>query len=162
MLFWRHKLARLLDGGGVVVYPMVDASPQGGKDWELMTLHMVARRSLPELQANIVLLEKMKLLTLQERVDQMADEALVMDKLEQAIICTMPPPVLIGVGKSRSSLALKFRACLHAFMLIAGQGAHLQKFIRSIHSWVTDYGTEVVRANKFKVCIAHAVSNFKR
>ena len=44
---------------------------------------------------------------------------------------------------SRASLPLKFGALLHAMMLIAGQGEPLEMFIKSIHSWVTDYGTEV-------------------
>ena len=32
--------------GGIVVYPMVDASPQGGRDWEMIHLTIVLKRSL--------------------------------------------------------------------------------------------------------------------
>ena len=46
------------------------------------------------------------------------------------------------MGKGRSTLALKFQAVIHSIYLIVGGGKDLERFSRSIETWVSDLGTE--------------------
>ena len=130
---------------------MIDASPQGGRDFELMLLNIIQTDNLAHLHHRIEQLQGFQSMPLQDRIDQESNERDAMDSIRNCVMWHTAPPVLLGTGHGRSTLALKFHAFLHAIMLIAGHGFNLQRFVKSIHSWVTDYGTEVGFADIKKV-----------
>ena len=58
MLVWRQELAQMLADSGLVMYPMVDSSPQAGRDYEMLVLSILRAAGLPRVHADIVALEQ--------------------------------------------------------------------------------------------------------
>ena len=57
MLVTRILIKTCLEGRGLVMYPVVDSSPQGGRDYELMVLYITRRAVLARLHHRIQDLE---------------------------------------------------------------------------------------------------------
>ena len=74
-----------------------------------------------------------------------------MQRLRAGIHDIMPPPALLGMGPGRATMPMKFQAVVHAMNLVAGPDKHLEKFVRSIRSWVSDLGMEAGFASVSKV-----------
>ena len=106
---------------------MVDASPQGGHDFELMLMYMVRKVDLPGLQVDSMTLEDLRELTLEDRIDNMEKERELMGRISDRLMDHVAPPVQIGLGKGRAPLPLKFRALLHAMMLMVGKGSRWRR-----------------------------------
>lgn len=77
-----------------------------------------------------------------ERIELAAEEERLLKNIREAICWLTPPPVAIGMGKGRASVAFKLRAVLHALFLVSGPFDTLTKLLHSIHTWVSDLGTE--------------------
>ena len=58
MLTFQLILQDMMLDGGVVIYPMIDSSPQAGRDYEMVVLNVVASKLLAELHYDIVKLEQ--------------------------------------------------------------------------------------------------------
>jgi hypothetical protein len=61
MLTFRSILHNMIMDGGVVMYPMVDSSPQAGRDYEMLVVNIVAAKFLAELHVDIIKLEQRRL-----------------------------------------------------------------------------------------------------
>ena len=61
MLTFRSILHNMILDGGVVMYPMVDSSPQAGRDYEMLVVNIVAAKFLAELHVDIGKLEQRRL-----------------------------------------------------------------------------------------------------
>ena len=57
MLKFRSLLQYMMDNGGVTIYPMVDPSPQGGRDYEMVVMSVIASRDLVQLHVYVKELE---------------------------------------------------------------------------------------------------------
>ena len=57
MLVFRDRLHDMLQTGGVLVYPATDASPQAGRDYQMVVLNIIRRSVLPELLSGVLDLE---------------------------------------------------------------------------------------------------------
>ena len=147
MLMTRDWLRAQLQLGGVVVHAMVDSSPQGGHDYELLSLSITPKSKLRSLHVDMLRLEHARGKSLQERDDWFDEEQAIMSRIRDAIHLVMAPPALLGLGKGRSTLALKFRATVHAMLLLAGTDKRFEEFVSSIQTWVSDLGTESGFAN---------------
>ena len=141
MLMVRKELAEKMEAG-IVVHCMADSSPQGGHDYELMHVTMVHRPVLPQLHVDILALERRAQLSNQDRLETLGDEIELMDRIRACFQAFTPPAVMLGMGRHRSSLNLKFHAAMHALYLMAGPSAQLARFVQSICTWVSDLGTE--------------------
>lgn len=86
-------------------------------------------------------LESMQGLSKEQRLRSFDKEAAIMDKIRNAIQWHVAP--LVSLGQGRGSLALKFRAILHAFGLLSHDRDMLAQLLRSVVSWHSDYGTEI-------------------
>ena len=78
----QHYTEWLLHGRGVVLYPVVDASPQGGKDYEMVVLNIVEKRHLTELHDLTSTLEAFQYLSLEERLERFETEREIMARIE--------------------------------------------------------------------------------
>ena len=141
MLMVRKELAQKMEDG-IVVHCMADSSPQGGHDYELMHVTLVHRPVLPQLHVDILALERRAQLSNQERLETISDEIELMDRIRTCFQVFTPPAVMLGMGRHRSSLKLKFHAAMHALYLMTGPSPQLEKFAPSICTWVSDLGTE--------------------
>ena len=128
--------------GGVSIHLLADASPQGGRDYELLFLNILPRAKLPDLYDDIRALEGLCRMGIEERIRYADQEKELFERIQDAITTHTAPPVLLGGGKSRSTLAIKFRAVLHALFLIGGPFSMLEKLLKGIHTWTSDFGTE--------------------
>jgi hypothetical protein len=61
MLTMRSILHTMMQDGGLVMYPMIDSSPQAGRDYEMMVLNIVAAKHLTSLHVDITKLEQRRL-----------------------------------------------------------------------------------------------------
>eukprot|EP00974_Lingulodinium_polyedra_P096880 9389441-Lingulodinium_polyedra.AAC.1 len=119
MLAVRQWLQKLwTETGGCLVYPLVDSSPQRGRDYEMVVLNLV-HGDLAQLHADIVQLEARKDLDVETRLASWEVEENCMDRIRQCITQHVAPPVQVGFGKGRSTLACKFQAVMHAVWLVA-------------------------------------------
>lgn len=141
MLLVRKQIHALLQHG-VVLHCMVDSSPQGRHDYELLHVTLLDKQDLRQMHADICALQNLKRFSMAERVDEARREWIIMERIRKCFRELTPPPALLGMGKARSGLALKFHAAMHSLYLMAGPGPCLEAFAGSIWSWVTDHGTE--------------------
>ncbi len=65
-----------------------------------------------------------------------------MERIRSNIVRHVLPPVQLGQGPKRSTLALKYQAVLHAMSLVSQDWHTLQGLLRSIPTWLSDMGTE--------------------
>ena len=137
---WLHKL--LQQRGGIISHIMVDASPQGGHDYELLSVCIAAKHDLPAIHVDILRLEQARSMPLCDREEWLSEEQEIMSRLRSKIHQLTPPPTLLGMGKGRATLAFKFQTAIHSLHLVAGPGKNLQQFIQSIQTWLSDLGTE--------------------
>lgn len=86
-------------------------------------------------------LESVQGLSKEQRLRSFDKEAAIMDKIRNAIQWHVAP--LVSLGQGHGSLALKFRAILHAFGLLSHDRDILAQLLRSVVSWHSDYGTEI-------------------
>ena len=125
-----------------MAHAMVDSSPQGGHDYELLSLCAVPKTKLASLHVDIIRLEQARSMTLEERIAWQDDERAIFLRIAGSLWDLVPPPTLLGMGKGRSTLGHKFHASMHAIYLIAGPGKRFEEFVKSIQTWVSDFGTE--------------------
>lgn len=57
MLTFRAELARMISDHGVCIFPFVDSSPQGGRDYEIVVLNVIDKGVLPKLHCCVAFLE---------------------------------------------------------------------------------------------------------
>ena len=114
---------------------------QGGRDYEVIVLNIIMESHLLLLFAWIQELESFRHLSVEQRILNFDREKELMDKIAQAIMWCIPP--LVSLGQARGSLALKFRAVLHALALLCKDRPMLARLIASMVSFHSDYGTEI-------------------
>lgn len=141
MMMTRDILRQLINSCGLALYVQVDASPQGGRDYDMIVYNIVKATDFLDLFQYISQLESFRELAKDERSRCYDKEAALMCKIREAIQWHVVPMVCLGQG--RGSLALKFRAILHAFGLLTDDREMLSNLLRSIVSWHSDYGTEI-------------------
>lgn len=141
MMMTRDILRQLINSCGLALYVQVDASPQGGRDYEMIVYNIVKATDFLDIFQYISQLESFRELTKDERLRCYDKEAALMCKIREAIQWHMAP--MVCLGQCRGSLALKFRAILHAFGLLTDDRGMLSNLLRSIVSWHSDYGTEI-------------------
>ena len=142
MLLSRRKLEAMM-ASGIVANCMVDSSPQGGHDYELMHLTVHCKTDLSQMHVDMLALERRAQLSVHDRMNTLEVEQELMERVRKCFHTLFTPPaVLLGVGQGRSTLSLKFHAVIHALYLIAGPSKNLEKFTKSVCSWVSDLGTE--------------------
>ena len=127
---------------GVVTHAMADSSPQGGHDYELVSLCVIPKENLASLHVEVMKLLASRSKSLPDREEWLAEERDIMERIRSMMRNLTPPPVLLGIGKGRSTLPLKFQAVIHSMFLVTGAGKELERFSRSIETWVSDLGTE--------------------
>ena len=98
MLLLRRKMEDFLRNG-LVVHCMVDSSPQGGHDYELLHLTFVAKQDLAQLHADICSLEHFQELSIVDRLDNMENERVIMDRVRSCIRSATPPQFFWAWGK---------------------------------------------------------------
>ena len=140
MLVWRDRLKSWLSDG-LVVYLGTDSSPQGGRDYQIVVLDFMLRKSLPEIHTHLLRLECHGL-----PADLGGDmlEAEATEGLRAMLIRHVCPSVQIGSGRARSTASLKFHAVVHALRLVSGSLEDLAALFRSISVFLSDQGTESV------------------
>ena len=66
------------------MFPMVDSSPQGGRDYEMVLLHIVRKSDLASLHEDVTYLVRgMRVLSLEERAAELEPEQELMDMEQQ-------------------------------------------------------------------------------
>jgi len=116
---------RQLCCSGVVVFLMVDASPQGGRGYELMVFSLMARTSLVEAHETVKHLHALRHTSGTARSAALPDEVGVLEGLRGKFVRYTPPPVVLGSGAG--TLAHKYGALAHAFHLLSSSGSDLQR-----------------------------------
>ena len=140
MILTRKLLQSTIDigDGGFVLYPMVDSSPQGGRDYEMVCLQIVFRVHLARLHEDIRQLERRRLMSRAERVRSWNVEEELMNAIRDRILKMTAPVVQLG----RTSLAMKFQATMHSLFLLSSSCDMLSFMVSSVPGWISDYGTE--------------------
>ena len=140
MILTRKLLQSTIDtgDGGFVLYPMVDSSPQGGRDYEMVCLQIVFRVHLARLHEDIRQLERRRLMSRAERVRSWNVEEELMNAIRDRILKMTAPLVQLG----RTSLAMKFQATMHSLFLLSSSCDMLSFMVSSVPGWISDYGTE--------------------
>ena len=77
----------------------------------------------------------------EQRSQQCPEEEEVMARISSKILWHVPPPAMLGNG--RTNLLAKLRVFVHAFGLMSESRSMLSELLRSVVSLHTDYGTEV-------------------
>ena len=128
---------------------MVDSSPQGGRDYELLLVCSAVTQDLPHA---VTLTDAMYNLCSDrdscENLDKFyeAQESL-QSQLKTILVVERPPPVTLGSGKT--ALPDKFAATVHALYLETGSAEALVRFSSEVVACTSDLGTEfnIVRVN---------------
>ena len=141
MLLFQDWLYEALLYTSLHLLVQVDASPQGGRDYEVIVLNIIKDCELLLLFEWIQELESFCHLSVEERIENFDREKESIDKHTRAILCCVPP--LVSLGQGRGSLALKFRALLHALALLSKDRPMLARLLAGIVSFHSDYGTEI-------------------
>ena len=136
-----------------VRWMMVDSSPQGGRDYELVVL---CKAYLEDLQHALDIVDVMKNnSSIRHSYEDyeafiMEQEALQRD-IRQTLVMERPPPVVLGSG--RTSLPDKFAATAHALFLETGCSESLAALASEVVSCTSDLGTEfnIVRVRGARV-----------
>ena len=136
-----------------VRWMMVDSSPQGGRDYELVVL---CKAYLDDLQHALDLVDVMKNKS-RTRHTYEDDEAFILEQealqrdIRQTLVMERPPPVVLGSG--RTSLPDKFAATAHALFLETGSSGNLAALASEVVSCTSDLGTEfnIVRVRGARV-----------
>ena len=117
MLAMRGRIHDMIKSGGLVLYPAVDSSPQGGRDYEIVVLNILRKATLPLLYQDVVALESRGVMTVGDRLATWQEDVALMARIRDRIIHHMVPPGFLGTG--RTSLAMKFKVTFHCLMLLA-------------------------------------------
>ena len=131
------------DGRRSVRWLMIDSSPQGGRDYELVVM---ARAFLPDMPQLVSLVDIMNNLSRdgasedQDHEEWLQQQANVQRQIAELITIERPPPVVLGSG--RTSLPDKFAATVHALFLEAGSAKDLGTLMSEMASCTSDLGTE--------------------
>eukprot|EP00974_Lingulodinium_polyedra_P011030 1061659-Lingulodinium_polyedra.AAC.1 len=127
--------SRLLgSASGDLVLVMVDASPQGGRDWLLSSLTIVKCEDL-----GAVFRAKLKCIRSCSSGDVEGARS-AMAFLESSVHARQLIPT--AVGSKRSTLAHKMHAFLHAVLLMTRSPTAACSLVRNICAFTTDLGTE--------------------
>ncbi|MFM7982531.1 MAG: hypothetical protein ACKPKO_24735, partial [Candidatus Fonsibacter sp.] len=111
---------------------MVDSSPQGGRDYEMMVRDFMAARHLSEAFIYLQDLYKARLLVGRYRAAVLPDESSSLDALKRHFVRLTPPPVVLGSGASY--LGHKFEAHMHYFLLVSPDVACLHMLSQAVVS----------------------------
>eukprot|EP00972_Heterocapsa_arctica_P111592 16426936-Heterocapsa_arctica.AAC.2 len=79
---------------------------------------------------------------MEDRENGIEEESDAMDVVRQSVVRHVAPSVQVGMGKARSTLALKLHAITHALRLLTHDLPALHKLFRSIVTWLSDQGVE--------------------
>ena len=132
--------------GPAVRYMLVDASEQGGIDWELVHIKMVgADDLLPLWEAQTRLIQLRA--TIRTAEDQEAAAAEVEDEvaqINQIILRSMQHHTLapVALGNRRGGLEHRIQCLMHAIRLEVRSMTELKHFLQSLACTTTDMGVE--------------------
>ena len=112
MLALRHKFQA---GHGVRVNLMVDSSPQGGRDYELMVMTVVGVESLPLVYLQSQCLILLSIAGDDGPVPELREHQEHTKQLKALIKTHAPPPVV--VGRARTAFTYKLHAVMHGLLL---------------------------------------------
>ena len=140
MLFMRTRVADLLKEGSCF-YLLLDSSPQGNQNWEMMEWCGVRGSCLQEVFR--VFQDQMKLSSVQPSDltrDQLQEAAACLDVIRNGQLHHVLPPVALGIR--RASLLDKVHAVLHGLRLECSSFADVQLLLQHTSSVTADLGTE--------------------
>ncbi|CAK0791682.1 unnamed protein product [Prorocentrum cordatum] len=141
MLTARDLFQNMLDVDGIVVFPIPDSSPQGGRDCENAVLTIISRQNLVALRGLSSDLDRRNsTMTVEQRAADWTSEALIMKKVEEKIMRRVAPAVQLGFG--RTNLSAKFHAIMRQLFLLSPSVDHFCKLVGSVPVWLSDQGTE--------------------
>ncbi|CAK0890320.1 unnamed protein product [Prorocentrum cordatum] len=141
MLTARDLFQNMLDVDGIVVFPIPDSSPQGGRDYENAVLTIISRQNLVALRGLSSDLDRRNnTMTVEQRAADWTSEALIVKKIEEKIMRHVAPAVQLGFG--RTNLSAKFHAIMHQLFLLSPSVDHFCKLVGSVPVWLSDQGTE--------------------
>ena len=129
MLIFRERLSEMVQLGGVSVFAAIDSSPQAGRDYEMLVLHIVRKNALAESHADIMALEDRVSWTLEARCEQWEQEVALMGRIRDRILVHVAPPVFLGAG--RTALPMKLRVVVHAMMLLSKDTSDMRCLCKS-------------------------------
>ena len=120
---------------------MVDSSPQGGRDYELLVMSYASVSDLPILVSLADVMNNMCV----DRPSELDDEFIssqeqLQRQIQELLVMERPPPVVLGSG--RTSLPDKFAATMHALFLETGSSKDLRTLTSEVVSSTSDLGTE--------------------
>ena len=142
MCFFREYNHRMLAGGGMARYGMLDSSPQGGRDLLLVSVMSIPRDRLPELFICANQLHSFW----EDWEGDHADEALlsqersVMERLHEDLKMHASPVMVIGSGKG--DLASKFEAFVFSQYLESKTVQDLASMLGDFTAITSDQGIE--------------------
>ena len=139
MLEQRRVMRACLDQG-CVVFIGADASPQGGRNYEMVSLRCVLVCNLRSVFVDFCRIIHLSNQPLGERLANVQDEAGLLQDIHMRITYHTPPPCIIGQG--RGSLSQRFMKVCHSLALECEDFAMLSALLRSCRYWLADYGTE--------------------
>ena len=124
---------------------MIDSSPQGGRDYELIVM---CKAYVGELRHLMGLLDIMYNMCMErptadteDEEDEffMSEQQRLQSEIQQLLVIERPPPVVLGSG--RTSLPDKFAATMHALFLETGSAKDLLALTSEIVTCTSDLGT---------------------
>ena len=141
MIIFRKLLHFMLSNGGVSIYPMVDSSPQGNRNYEIVIFNLVRDTRLNAIHSCITQLDYLSRRPRSERIRLWQEEAALMRRIHSMITRHKAPSVQLPFGKE--NLKIKFQTTMHAFYLLSPSVAEFCELVGSAPWWVSDQGTEI-------------------
>ena len=126
-------------------YMMVDSSPQGGRDYEMMYVVSIQESSLLRAFQLVDVMRNLeqdaRAMSGEEAITTVLEsQSVVMQELSSMLDVHRPPPVMLGSG--RTTLPDKYAAVCHALYLETGSGPNLQRFMGEMLACTSDMGVE--------------------
>ena len=142
MLLVRTKISQMIasDPGGICSYVMIDASEQGGRDFELVYISIIRRRDTIQIFLDFLKLMDSMNISGAARASAVGNEEKLLQGWHDKVFSHITPPVLLG--SRAGTLAHKFEAFIHQGFLLSESKQVLKALTASGFGFCTDLGTE--------------------
>ena len=154
MLFWRSRFQTWFETAvsKVHIFLGIDASPQGGRDYEMILLRILEKEHMPQLFENVLILEQISMsMSIDELLADIDELKRLMKDIRERLIDHCLPPVVLGAGSG--SLARRCSKLVHAFMLELGSFSLVSRVLASVCCMCSDYGSESLLSKTLPVPI---------
>ena len=152
MLWWRQRNHRWLQDGGSARYGLLDSSPQGGADLELVNILSIPKRFLSELYFSAIALTSMWADDDLDNEDTFRQEAAMMAHMRSKMFMHAMAPMVITSG--RGDLPMKYHSFLYCQWLESMSVAELAAQLREFVSVTSDQGVEA-GISRIRACFSH-------